>query len=1025
MDIPSTVTLIDELAFENCTSLVYLDVKTSQLVKDYFLPNITDTWYFNGEVDINKNIDHYNSIGLYSSQAVDSISAASDWEVQVIDGKNYIVAYLGDRTLSEITIPSTLIDNGNNLTSIYGVCSKTNTDLFVETNIQNVQVGLSIKHIAANTFKNSEIQTISFRSLLENIGDFAFYNCQQLTSVILSGTSVTTIGKSAFENCTRLTSLRLPDTITTIGEKAFKNCSSIGSAIDLTRSSLTTLGKEAFYGNTNLTSIIFSSTITTINERTFTDCANLRTIIIPSNITTIKEESFKGCTSLNTVTLNSSLTTIGHSVFEGCTALSKINSQTVGEIDLSSLSSLTTLSEYLFKDCTSIQKVLINTNVTTMGISLFEGCTRLVNINSSEGVLDLSDLTNVTSLSDNILKDCSTATNIILPSSLTTIGTNTLNGCSSLVNLTIPFIGVSKTDNETTTSVLGYYFGTNSYTNGISVAQVYTENTRISYQIPSALSSVTVTNANFIPYGAFSYLTKVTTVTVSVATDIKENAFYYATGTQNSTGLTSVTLNGVVTIRESAFEGCTDLVTVQIDESTIENIKSKAFIDCSSLVKINSNVLNTFNFGNCSSLEIIENDVFKNCVGLHSISLPASVQTLGASAFENCINLTTVTGLQSTQITVIANELFKNCRSLVNFTLPTTLTTVIEVSAFEGCSSITTVNNLGNTYINSIQQAAFKGCTSLLSLTLPNTISLLGISAFENCTSLQTIANTQSVCYIQDNAFSNCGDLTSFDFYSVQTIGDYAFKNCTDLQNIQFTTESLLQIGTYAFQNCNLQEKIIFPSTLRTIKEDAFYGCLNLIYIVFNSSVNTTEGAPIFRLPYVYDKNFSINNSINQLGWCRNGVYLGEYSAITQPGVYSYYGLYSIDELSYSSLWEISNEGEDELTTVPYYIVKYLGSDTSVKIPKLIRRNLGDLIFVRTIGNGSESIFDDSIASAITKVDTSRRLYSIDEHVFENCTNLETVYLANEITTLSEDLFVNNTKLKYISTYATTIPQGV
>jgi hypothetical protein len=42
--------------------------------------------------------------------------------------------------------------------------------------------------------------------------------------------SVTTIGQWAFYNCTSLTTIVIPDSVTTIGQWAFRNCTSLTTA---------------------------------------------------------------------------------------------------------------------------------------------------------------------------------------------------------------------------------------------------------------------------------------------------------------------------------------------------------------------------------------------------------------------------------------------------------------------------------------------------------------------------------------------------------------------------------------------------------------------------------------------------------------------------------------------------------------------------------------------------------------------------------------------------------------------------
>ena len=56
-----------------------------------------------------------------------------------------------------------------------------------------------------------------------SIGNNAFYNCSDLTSVTIPN-SVTSIGSEAFSHCKGLTSVTIPNSVTSIGNHAFLLC---------------------------------------------------------------------------------------------------------------------------------------------------------------------------------------------------------------------------------------------------------------------------------------------------------------------------------------------------------------------------------------------------------------------------------------------------------------------------------------------------------------------------------------------------------------------------------------------------------------------------------------------------------------------------------------------------------------------------------------------------------------------------------------------------------------------------------
>ena len=89
------------------------------------------------------------------------------------------------------------------------------------------------------------------------IGDYAFYYCSSLTSVVIPD-SVTSIGERAFCSCKLLTSIVIPDSVTSIGERAFYYCISLTSIV--IPASVTSIGKFAFYYCSSLTSVYYTGT---------------------------------------------------------------------------------------------------------------------------------------------------------------------------------------------------------------------------------------------------------------------------------------------------------------------------------------------------------------------------------------------------------------------------------------------------------------------------------------------------------------------------------------------------------------------------------------------------------------------------------------------------------------------------------------------------------------------------------------------------------------------------------------------
>ena len=66
----------------------------------------------------------------------------------------------------------------------------------------------------------TDITTVSIHETCRWIANYAFYNCNSLTEIVIPD-SVTTIGALAFYDCYRLTEIVIPDSVMSIGSRAF------------------------------------------------------------------------------------------------------------------------------------------------------------------------------------------------------------------------------------------------------------------------------------------------------------------------------------------------------------------------------------------------------------------------------------------------------------------------------------------------------------------------------------------------------------------------------------------------------------------------------------------------------------------------------------------------------------------------------------------------------------------------------------------------------------------------------------
>ena len=132
---------------------------------------------------------------------------------------------------------------------------------------------------------------------------------------------VTTIN-TVFHNRVRLESISLPSTIDEIGDGAFMQCNNLREVVF--NDGVEMIGYAAFYICKSLESITLPSTLNEIGLSAFQNCTKLKTVVLNEGLKKIDSQAFKNCTSLQGITLPSTVTTIRFHAFTGCNMLREI-----------------------------------------------------------------------------------------------------------------------------------------------------------------------------------------------------------------------------------------------------------------------------------------------------------------------------------------------------------------------------------------------------------------------------------------------------------------------------------------------------------------------------------------------------------------------------------------------------------------------------------------------------------------------------------------------------------------------------
>ena len=142
----------------------------------------------------------------------------------------------------------------------------------------------TIKYIDFEAFFHSAITSITFPVAIEEIGDCAFYSCNDLVTATFRNSSQ--VSANSAIQC---------------------NCEGGGGGGEYTTCTLAKIPTMCFFNCRKLTSLTLPASITEVCEDAFNGCSALSSSIFFQNITTIRSRAFQGCISLRKVYVSKSL----------------------------------------------------------------------------------------------------------------------------------------------------------------------------------------------------------------------------------------------------------------------------------------------------------------------------------------------------------------------------------------------------------------------------------------------------------------------------------------------------------------------------------------------------------------------------------------------------------------------------------------------------------------------------------------------------------------------------------------------
>ena len=442
----------------------------------------------------------------------------------------------------------------------------------------------------------------------------------------------------------------------------------------------------------------------------------------------------------------------------------------------------------------------------------------------------------------------------------------------------------------------------------------------------------------------------------------------------------SVTTRGITltvsSIKESAFENNTNLISVSFVDNPMTSVAENSFKGCTNLTQVELS----------NTLETIESGAFDGCP-ISKMVIPSNVKTVGAKGLSNVIEIEIANG----------NEPISFADSI------TTLTSAFigrNVSkSFVANTSISTVTF--GTGITEIAPSMFAGCKQIKEISIPANIVSIGDNAFHYCEKLEKfkIEDSEDVLTLgEDTVWIERREYSSGGIYVEYNCRHSGLLSCTNLKEV------------YIGRN------LIYPSSFnRGFKEKTKCG------YEWSNSWNCNASRV---LSHFYNLGTPFKSKMDVMiiigdKVTRLGNFLFEQQSMLsfkvpdnckEIGDYCFYHCHKLQSIDLNNCNSIGSKAFlecDKLQSIDFGATKIIGRAAFEGCEKIDTVNL---LKVETV---SASAFER--CESLKKVEMGDSVKVLQSRSFANCPNLHIVSVGEGLTSIPQECFLGCQSIQWIS----------